>query len=136
MWQTLHRESGKPLSNPYDSADGCVSVLVMQSSQKAGHTLPCRKNCREKKWLLPSVRSFDIGYKEPIPPSDYLVRGLDPRRSPVNVRFVLSVPNTMRKSGLAYMKAFVEEIKATGAVAAMIARHSIRGINVAPAATR
>src|SRR5215510_3844650 len=51
----------------YDLAAGCVSVLVMQSSQKAGHTLPCRKNCREKKWLPPSVRSFDIGYKEPIP---------------------------------------------------------------------
>lgn len=41
-----------------------------------------------------------------------------------------------RELGLAYIKAFVEEVKASGVVAAAIARHSMRGINVAPAATR
>ena len=41
-----------------------------------------------------------------------------------------------RASGLPYVNAFVEEIKGSGVVAQAIAKHSIRGINVAPPATR
>jgi polar amino acid transport system substrate-binding protein len=41
-----------------------------------------------------------------------------------------------RASGLAYVNSFVEEIKGSGVVAQAIARHSIKGISVAPPATR
>jgi len=58
-----------------------------------------------------------------------LDEGFDP------VRHAIALPRG-RELGLAYIKAFVEEIKASGVVAAAIARHSMRGINVAPAATR
>ena len=39
-----------------------------------------------------------------------------------------------RKAGAGYLSAFVEDIKATGLVAQAIARHGVRGVNVAPAA--
>jgi polar amino acid transport system substrate-binding protein len=41
-----------------------------------------------------------------------------------------------RASGLPYVNTFVEEIKGSGAVAQAIAQHSIRGISVAPPASR
>ena len=40
-----------------------------------------------------------------------------------------------RENGLAYVKSFIEEVKASGVVAAAIARYSLRGIKVAPGAT-
>jgi polar amino acid transport system substrate-binding protein len=58
-----------------------------------------------------------------------LDEGFDP------VRHAIALPRG-RDLALTYVKAFVEEIKASGVVAAAIARHSMRGINVAPAATR
>ena len=72
--------------------------------------------------LLLTVQERLSGYR-------LLDEGFDP------VRHALALPRG-RDLGLAYTKAFVEEIKASGAVAATIARHSMRGINVAPAAPR
>jgi polar amino acid transport system substrate-binding protein len=72
--------------------------------------------------LLLTVQERLSGYR-------LLDEGFDP------VRHAIALPRG-RESGLAYIKAFVEEIKASGVVAAAIARHSMRGINVAPAATR
>jgi polar amino acid transport system substrate-binding protein len=39
-----------------------------------------------------------------------------------------------RAAAAAYLRAFVEEIKSTGLVAQAIARHGVRGVNVAPSA--
>jgi polar amino acid transport system substrate-binding protein len=58
-----------------------------------------------------------------------LDEGFDP------VRHAIALPRG-RGSGLAFVAGFVEEIKASGVVAEAIARHSMKGINVAPAATR
>jgi polar amino acid transport system substrate-binding protein len=58
-----------------------------------------------------------------------LDEGFDP------VRHAIALPRE-REAGLAFVAEFVEEIKASGVVAAAIARHSMRGINVAPAAAR
>jgi polar amino acid transport system substrate-binding protein len=58
-----------------------------------------------------------------------LDEGFDP------VRHAIALPRG-RESGLAFVAGFVEDIKASGVVAAAIARHSMRGISVAPAATR
>jgi polar amino acid transport system substrate-binding protein len=41
-----------------------------------------------------------------------------------------------RAAAAAYLSAFVEEAKSTGLVAQAIARHGVRGVNVAPAAAR
>ena len=58
-----------------------------------------------------------------------LDEGFDP------VRHAIALPRG-RESGLAFAAGFVKDIKASGVVAAAIARYSMRGINVAPAATR
>jgi polar amino acid transport system substrate-binding protein len=41
-----------------------------------------------------------------------------------------------RTAAAAYLSAFVEEAKSSGLVAQTIARHGVRGVNVAPAAAR
>ncbi len=38
------------------------------------------------------------------------------------------------KAGAAYLRGFVEEAKSSGLVARLIAKHKVRGLNVAPAA--
>ena len=40
-----------------------------------------------------------------------------------------------RAGAAAYLRAFVEDVKSSGVVAQAIARHGVRGVNVAPAAT-
>jgi polar amino acid transport system substrate-binding protein len=40
-----------------------------------------------------------------------------------------------RAAAAAYLSAFVEEAKSSGLVAQAIARHGVRGVNVAPAAS-
>jgi polar amino acid transport system substrate-binding protein len=72
--------------------------------------------------LLLTIQERLSGYR-------LLDEGFDP------VRHAIALPRA-RESGLAFVAGFVEEIKASGVVAAAIARHSMRGINVAPAATR
>jgi polar amino acid transport system substrate-binding protein len=39
-----------------------------------------------------------------------------------------------RPAGAAYLRAFIEDIKATGLVARTIAKHNVRGLTVAPPA--
>ncbi len=51
------------------------------------------------------------------------------------VEHAVAVPRG-REPGLAYARAFVEELKASGAIADAIARHALRGVTVAPRATR
>ena len=58
-----------------------------------------------------------------------LDEGFDP------VRHAIALPRG-KESALAFVAGFVEDIKASGVVAAAIARYSMKGINVAPAATR
>lgn len=72
--------------------------------------------------LLLTVQERLSGYR-------LLDEGFDP------VRHAIALPRG-RGSALAFVAGFVEDIKASGAVAEAIARHSMRGINVAPAATR
>ena len=72
--------------------------------------------------LLLTVQERLSGYR-------LLDEGFDP------VRHAIALPRG-RESGLAFVAGFVEDIKASGVVAAAIARHSMRGSNVAPAATR
>jgi polar amino acid transport system substrate-binding protein len=72
--------------------------------------------------LLLSVQERLSGYR-------LLDEGFDP------VRHAIALPRG-RESGLAFVAGFVEDIKASGVVAEAIARHSMRGIKVAPAATR
>jgi len=71
--------------------------------------------------LLLTVQERLSGYR-------LLDEGFDP------VRHAIALPRG-RELGLAFVAEFVENIKASGAVAAAIARHSMRGINVTPAAT-
>ena len=49
------------------------------------------------------------------------------------VEHAITVPRG-REAGLAYAKTFIEELKASGTIAQLIARHSIRGVDVAPLA--
>ena len=72
--------------------------------------------------LLLTVQERLSGYR-------LLDEGFDP------VRHAIALPRG-RGSGLAFVASFVEDIKASGLVAAAIARYSMKGINVAPAATR
>ena len=72
--------------------------------------------------LLLTVQERLSGYR-------LLDEGFDP------VRHAIALPRG-KGSGLAFVAGFVEDIKTSGAVAEAIARHSMRGINVAPAATR
>ena len=79
--------------------------------------------------IYASSRNLLLTVQEKLSGYRLLDEGFDP------VRHAIALPRG-RELGLAYIKAFVEEIKASGVVAAAIARHSMRGINVAPAATR
>jgi polar amino acid transport system substrate-binding protein len=79
--------------------------------------------------IYASSRNLLLTVQEKLSGYRLLDEGFDP------VRHGIALPRG-RELGLAYIKAFVEEIKASGVVAAAIARHSMRGINVAPAATR
>jgi polar amino acid transport system substrate-binding protein len=49
------------------------------------------------------------------------------------VEHAIAVPRG-RAPGLAYAGAFIEEMKASGAVASAVARHALRGVTVAPRA--
>jgi polar amino acid transport system substrate-binding protein len=51
------------------------------------------------------------------------------------VEHAIAVPRG-RAPSLAYARVFVEEMKASGAIAEAIARHGLRGVTVAPRATR
>ena len=51
------------------------------------------------------------------------------------VEHAIALPRS-REAGLAHVRAFVEEMKASGAVERAIARHALRGVTVAPPASR
>ena len=72
--------------------------------------------------LLLTIQDKFSGYR-------LLEEGFDP------VRHAIALPRG-RQLALAYVNAFVEEIKASGVVSTEISRHSVRGIKVAPAGTR
>jgi polar amino acid transport system substrate-binding protein len=72
--------------------------------------------------LLITIQDKLSGYR-------LLDEGFDP------VRHAIALPRG-RQLAFAYVNAFVEEIKASGVVSAVISKHSVRGVKVAPAGTR
>jgi polar amino acid transport system substrate-binding protein len=79
--------------------------------------------------IYAATRNLLITIQERLSGYRLLDEGFEP------VRHAIALPRGS-EAGLAFVSAFVEEIKTSGVVAAAIARYSMRGIKVAPAAAR